>query len=258
VDDSIAHRATEFFGTLNQELATSIPKLARTELSPVVRREYASFLQHLPVAQRENIATALLSHGEDKDDPMIPLLIWYGIEPLVGADPKVGLELARVSKLPKVTEFIYRRMAAEEAGRTGLLKLAAQTTDAGQRDVLVKTVLSAGLAGNVIVQPEGWAALRTKLLETSASKDAYPRQQTLAELEGLMGIPAALDNLRGLLTADKAAERGNALKILILRKDAPTAGRLQEMLGWKPMVSPSAQRESLQALAVLKDPRACY
>lgn len=221
--------------------------------SPIVRREIASALQRLPQDKRQNLATALLAHGEDKDDPMIPLLIWYGIEPLVGADPKVGLELARGSKLPKVTEFIYRRMAAEEAGRTGLLKLAAQTTDAGQRDVLVKTVLSAGLAGNVIVQPEGWAALRTRLLETPASEDAHPRQQTLAELEGLMGIPAALDNLRGLLTADKAAERGNALKILILRKDVKTAGRLQEMLGWKPMLSAGAQRENLQALAVLKD-----
>ncbi|OYW17732.1 MAG: hypothetical protein B7Z55_11960, partial [Planctomycetales bacterium 12-60-4] len=58
---------------------------ARKHPSPIVRRELASALQHLPQNQRHSIAIALLSHGEDKDDPMIPLLIWYGIEPLVGA-----------------------------------------------------------------------------------------------------------------------------------------------------------------------------
>ncbi len=224
------------------------------EASPVVRREVASFLGKWPEKYRASLAAALLRHGEDKDDPMIPLLIWYGIEPVVAADPAVGLQLAKVSKMPKVTEFIYRRMASEEGGRMGLLKLAGQSKDPTQRDALVRTVLSAGLAGNVITQPENWSTLRTKLLTTPPSEDPYPRQQIITELEGLMGIPEALDGLRALLTADKASERGNALKILILRKDAKTAGRLQEMLGWKPMLTHSAQREHLQALAILKDP----
>ncbi len=224
------------------------------EASPVVRREVASLLGKWPVEHRLSLATALLKHGEDADDPMIPLLIWYGIEPVVAADAAAGLRLAKVSKIPKVTEFVYRRMAAEEEGRTGLLKLAGQAKDATQRDMLVKTVLDAGLAGNTITQPEDWSVLRTKLLATTPSEDPYPRQQIITELEGLMGIPQALDGLRALLTADKAADRGSALKILILRKDAKTAGRLQEMLEWKPMISPSAQRRHLQALAILKDP----
>ena len=40
--------------------------------------------------KRSDIATALLSHAEDADDPMIPLLIWYGIEPVVGAEEREG------------------------------------------------------------------------------------------------------------------------------------------------------------------------
>ncbi|OYW77891.1 MAG: hypothetical protein B7Z37_01990 [Verrucomicrobia bacterium 12-59-8] len=253
--------------------ALTLVELAKTEPSPLVRRELASLIATFPIRSEEafysrfvqieghsfptkaDLATALLKHGEDKDDPMIPLLIWYGIEPLVAADAEAGLQLAAASKMPTVTEFIYRRMGAEEGGRQGLLKLAGQSKDAAQRDMLVKTVLKAGLAGNAITQPENWGTMRARLLETPAAEDSYPRKQIMAELEGLMGIPAALDELRGLLTADKAAARGNALKILVLRKDAPTAGRLQEMLGWKPMPSPSAQRESLQALAVLKDPK---
>jgi len=96
--------------------------LAAKETSPVVRRELASALQRLPLDQRKDLATALLKHGEDKDDPMIPLLIWYGIEPLVGEDAEAGIQLAKVSKMPKVTEFIYRRLAAEPEGRLMLLR----------------------------------------------------------------------------------------------------------------------------------------
>ncbi len=98
---------------------------ATKQASPIVRRELASALQRLPNDQRTPIARALLAHGEDKDDPYIPLLIWYGIEPLVGADPKAALELAKASKLPKVTEFIYRRLATEPEGRNALLRVLA-------------------------------------------------------------------------------------------------------------------------------------
>ena len=52
---------------------------------------------------------------------MIPLLVWYGIEPLVGADPAKGIALANASQMDKVTGFIYRRLSAEPAGREALL-----------------------------------------------------------------------------------------------------------------------------------------
>lgn len=250
-------------GMLHDQIGGVSPLIPREEFlvdlasdtsSPQVRRELSSLLQVLPPGWRSNLAAALLKRAEDKDDPMIPLLIWYGIEPVVATNAEAGLQLAAASKMPKVTEFIYRRMAAEEGGRMGLLKLAGQTKDAGQRDILVKTVLNAGLAGNAITQPQDWAALRASLLESAPSEDPYTRQQLVTELEALMGISAALDSLRGLLTADKASDRGNALKILILRKDPKTAGTLQQMLAWKPMLTPHAQRECLQALAVLQDP----
>ncbi|MCP5558691.1 MAG: hypothetical protein H7A55_13145 [Verrucomicrobiaceae bacterium] len=94
-------------------------------MSSIVRRELASALQRLPQEQRKDLATALLKHGEDAEDPMIPLLVWYGIEPLVAADPAVGMQLAAVSKLPKVTEFIYRRLSSDPEGRNAILRALA-------------------------------------------------------------------------------------------------------------------------------------
>jgi len=92
------------------------------ETHSVVRREVASILPKWPEKDRASLATALLTHSEDADDPMIPLLIWYGIEPLVAADPAVGIQLAKASKIEKVTGFIYRRLAAEPEGRLMLLR----------------------------------------------------------------------------------------------------------------------------------------
>lgn len=37
-------------------------------------------------------------------------MIWYAAEPLVEADPKRAREPAATSKLPKLREFIVRRM----------------------------------------------------------------------------------------------------------------------------------------------------
>ena len=48
-------------------------------------------------ADRWTIATALAQHSEDAGDANLPLMLWYGVEPLVPADAKRGLELALAS-----------------------------------------------------------------------------------------------------------------------------------------------------------------
>lgn len=54
-------------------------------------------------------AAPVLARG-DATDRNIPLMIWYAAEPLVEADPKRAREPAATSKLPKLREFIVRRM----------------------------------------------------------------------------------------------------------------------------------------------------
>jgi putative membrane-bound dehydrogenase-like protein len=222
----------------------SMTDLARSDQSPIVRRELASFLQQLPNEDRDMLATALLKHGEDKDDPMIPLLIWYGIEPVVAADAAAGLQLASVSKLPKVTEFIYRRMASEEAGRQGLLKLAAETQDNTQRDFLLQAILTAARGGSKITQPADWAAMRGR----------FGENKTLLELEAHMGSDSALKHFRDQLASSTtaAAERESALSVLIQARDAATSKVLLQLIqGDAPG---TLKRKAVQALASLKDP----
>ncbi len=205
---------------------------AGSTTSPIVRRELASLLQRLPLELKDEkgrffackaaLAKALLKHGEDKDDPYIPLLLWYGIEPLVGADPKAGLELAKVSKFDKVAGFIYRRLGAEESGRSGLLSLAVETSDAAQREVLLKTVLEAARAGNKVAMPENWATQKSKLGDSP----------TVTELEAFMGVPEAKQTFRTQL-ANKAlpsSQRQAALALLLQVRDAETTPLLQSII----------------------------
>ncbi len=216
--------------------------------SPLVRRELASALQRLPIDRRQALATALLQRAEDKDDPMIPLLIWYGIEPLVGADAEVGLELARVSKLPKVTQFIYRRLGAEEAGRTALLRVAAATADAAERESLLKSVIEAARAGNKVAKPADWDALRVKL-------DGAPAG-LLPELEAFMGLEPAIASFRERLASTAPVDaRLAALKLLVQLRDGKTADLLHDLLGSTTPGHPALRRAALQALATLPHPQ---
>ena len=85
--------------------------LAATDASPVVRRYIASAAQRLPAAQRKYVLTGLVTHGEDASDHNLPLMYWYAAEGTVATDPAFGLDLLRACKIPKIREFIARRLA---------------------------------------------------------------------------------------------------------------------------------------------------
>lgn len=96
-------------GAPSSSILETFAAMAADDPSPFVRRHLASALQRLPLEHRWEIAAALVAHAEDTDDPNLPLMIWYGIEPLVPADRARAFELLRVSKIPLIREFIARR-----------------------------------------------------------------------------------------------------------------------------------------------------
>ncbi|HTH47983.1 MAG TPA: PVC-type heme-binding CxxCH protein [Candidatus Limnocylindria bacterium] len=94
-----------------QDAIKGLAKLAASDPSPVVRRFVASAAQRLPVAQRKDVLLALAGHAEDIGDHNLPLLYWYAAEGAVATDPGFGLDLLRACKIPKIREFIARRLA---------------------------------------------------------------------------------------------------------------------------------------------------
>lgn len=85
--------------------------MAKDDPSPVVRLALSSALQKLPVAQRWEIAAALIAHGEDATDQNLPLMYWYGIDALAPADSARAIVLISKAKIPLIREYLARQIA---------------------------------------------------------------------------------------------------------------------------------------------------
>jgi len=89
-----------------------LANLAREDDSPVVRRHIASLLQRIPAQHRSETLAALAGHAEDANDAILPLLYWYAAEGTVVENPDRAIDLIRACRIPKLREFIARRLAA--------------------------------------------------------------------------------------------------------------------------------------------------
>jgi len=87
-------------------------KMAVADKSPVVRMYLAAALQRMSFDQRWPILEALAAHEEDVKDHLIPRMLWIALEPMVTDHGPKALELALASKMPKLQEFVPRRMLA--------------------------------------------------------------------------------------------------------------------------------------------------
>lgn len=94
------------------EQLAKLAELAEKDASPVVRMYLASAAGRIPLDDRWPILEALVTREEDIDDRNIPLLVWYAAEPAVAGDIARAANLLAVCKMPKLQEFISRRMAA--------------------------------------------------------------------------------------------------------------------------------------------------
>jgi len=93
---------------------------AKTDTSPIVRRQLACTVKRLPGTEALPILNELLSRDEDVDDPQIPLLLWWAIEHNTIAQRENLMRLlaspaamARPLMRKTILERLARRYAAE-------------------------------------------------------------------------------------------------------------------------------------------------
>ncbi len=92
-------------------VSSKLAAMAKNDKSPFVRLHLASGLQRLPAKDRWPVIEGLVSRAEDRDDANLPLMMWYGIEPLVKKDPARAAALLRKTEIPLIRQFIARRTA---------------------------------------------------------------------------------------------------------------------------------------------------
>ena len=77
----------------------------------MVQLHLASVLRLMPLAKRWELAGALASKDTFAKDPVLPLIIWYGISPAVAADRTAAIQFISKCKIPKLRSFTARRLA---------------------------------------------------------------------------------------------------------------------------------------------------
>ena len=229
---------------------TEFVRLAKADTSGLVRLALASTLQRLPVSQRANLAAALLARKEDANDHNLPLLVWYGLIPVVDADPAALANLAAKAELPLTRKLIARRLAEDieknPAPFNELLRVTTAMPAAFQADIL--NGLADGLTGwRKATRPAAWDALAMKL---ASSSDAALRDR-VRDLSVLFGDGRALDAVK-IVALDASADlnaRKAALQTLIDNR-APGLRQLCEQLVNERFVNSVAAR----GLATFDDP----
>ena len=182
-------------------------RLAQSDPSGLVRLHLASSLQRLPLEARWPIATALAQHAEDANDRQQPLMIWYGIEPAVAADPLKGVELIATAKHPTVRRLVARRITelieSHPAATDALVALLTQNPEATP-DIL--SGMSAALEGwSQAPKPKSWDTF-TKGARTLLSASNPNAEGTLfiEKLNLIFGSGRPPEELLALITNPEA------------------------------------------------------
>ncbi len=136
-------------------------KMAREDVSAVVRLYLASALQRVDMANAWQIAEALALHIEDIEDHNLPKMIWFGLEPLVKSNPSRAIALAHASKIPLITNYLARRLIDANLPEIVIGSMAQNPKN--QVDIL-KGIRDALEGRFDLKAPKNWAVLNAKLI----------------------------------------------------------------------------------------------
>ena len=229
-----------------------LTNLAEREPSPVVRLALASALQRLPLSRRWPIAERLARQADDADDSNLPLVLWYGLEPLVADDGGRFVELVRTARLPKVRTLAARRFAdwtLSSKGSRDFTPLVTQLRQAGEAELAdgIHGVWLAVRGLNRLPLPAGWDEVYARCQQQA---DPDVRQQSL-EISLALGSPRAVADLREQVADESlsAEQRDRALEFLVIARPAD----LPELL-WQSLRQPALRPAALRGLAALRHP----
>jgi putative membrane-bound dehydrogenase-like protein len=223
------------------DVVSQFTRMARQDRSGLVVAYLASALQRMPEEQRWPLALALCSRGEFSEDKVLPLMIWYGIEPAVGKTPDRAVELIQQSAIGKVRALAVRRIAAsandDARARTALGQVLA-SRDLNAPDVLQG--MSAGFEGQVLVRaPEEWAKVKPQLVNGADEKVRLLAREVDARFgsdESKAALVAAVDDPH----QEKSARR-RCLDVLVQTKSAALERVLPKLIN-DPELGPAAMR----------------
>jgi putative heme-binding domain-containing protein len=184
-----------------------------------------------------------LTHAEDASDHNLPLMIWYGLEPVVAGDPQRALQLASRSRIPQVARYTWRRLAADRHGLAAVIGSLRDSESSSQRDQDVLREVAASLKSRRgVAMPDAWRQVYQRLSRSDDPSLREVADQVAVALGDRRVFPRMRDRL-----ADQhlpLERRLQALQILVEGSDPDAGGALLSVLA-----EPGLQRPAIRALA---------
>ena len=179
-------------------------QLAVADPSPLVRLYLSSALQRISHEFRWPIVEALAAHADDNSDANIPLMLWYGAEPLIDDDPLRFASLAATSKVSTLRRHAARRIASlkdDQARSEGLTEVLSRSRGASSQSDVLSGILR-GLEGRRRVEmPQYWKEIYARL-QKSENDDV---RQRAVQLALIFDDKAAISQLK-LAAEDRSEE----------------------------------------------------
>jgi putative membrane-bound dehydrogenase-like protein len=219
---------------ISEETLAKLSKMAREDVSPIVRLYLASAAQRLPLESRWSLVEALASHSEDAGDHNLPLMIWYAAEPLadVNAERALAWGLSAGENIPLLRDFMLRRIGSADTGQSLALLIGGldKATDPALQLTFLKGIRTALAGQRRAESPSAWPSVYERLRE-SPDRDVALQA---AALGVTFGDASAFDSMRGL-AVDAAAnvdERRLAIESLLAAGDDELVSILQQSIGY--------------------------
>lgn len=237
-------------GTISNETRDAFVALAKRESSGLVLTFLASSLRRHEDSDRWPLANELTTKSAFGDDPVYPLIVWYGIESAVTSHPTEAISLASSSLLPIVREHIARRLTGEidrqPEAVDRLVGLLAVTDDVDlQKDIL--RGMEAALRGwRKAEPPKVWATIHRRLAK---AKDEEVQRLT-RELSLVFGDGRAMDELRKIAKSGGDLDaRQSAIHTLVAARDKSIVSDLQKLV-----TNRDLGVDAIRGLAAFDDP----
>ena len=208
---------------LPQLPASEIPRFRSTVLAMADagtlqdRLQLSSVAQKLPSILAMDILKKLALSDIDPDDHNLPLMIWYGLEPLVIDHPDESLAITQFTKLPLLQRFIARRLTSEienNPTHTEQLVAALQTSSPNRQEQLLLGMSQALRGWRKTEAPRNWSHVAIKLSK-SDNRDIRELSQ---ELSLVFGDGRAMDDLRKIATDTNADYETRQRAVSLLAK----------------------------------------
>ncbi len=204
--------------------ADRLLEMARSDSASSLRLALASALPRLGTADRWRLAETLAAREEDRDDPYLPKMVWFGLAPVVHENPQRALNLAKTTPMKVLADSIVWYLSRDAAGRD-LLVQRLRESDADVERIL-NLMSQALLDSNQLPAPKGWMDLAVKLRRPAT-------EAPLDKLGGLFGDKAVLATMRARVADESATVEARLAAVQFLRESGDTASAAELLVGMK-------------------------